>query len=69
MTVYHRSYSIMFLSQFMLNVFSHSYHLDVSISNFRFFVILCKFKKKLMFANSREPDQTSRFEASDLVLH
>ena len=59
----------MLLNPFMLNVFSNPYHLDVSISNFRVFVILCKFKKKLMFANSREPDQTPRFEASDLFLH
>ena len=26
-------------------------------------------KKKLLFANSEEPDQTPRFAAADLVLH
>ena len=57
----------------MLNVFSHPYQLDESISKFRvigwyFFSFLFKFKKKTQ-ANSREPDQTPHFEASDLVLH
>ena len=33
------------------------------------FLFIVKFKKKLLFANSGEPDQTLRFAASDLVLH
>ena len=28
-----------------------------------------KFKRKLLFVNSGEPDQTLHFAASDLVLH
>ena len=57
----------------MPNGFSHLYQLDEFISNFRvlgwYFSVLFKFKKKLLFANSGEPDQTPRFVASDLVLH
>ena len=59
----------------MPNVFSHPYQLDEPILNFRvagwYFSFLFKFqkKKKLLRANSREPDQTPRFAASDLVLH
>ena len=57
----------------MPNVFSHPYQLDESISNVRFaglyFSSLFNFLKKLMFANSREPDQTPRFAASDMVVH
>ena len=34
-----------------------------------FFSILFKSLKKFLFANSGEPDQTSRFVASDLRLH
>ena len=34
-----------------------------------FFSFLFKFLKKLLFANSGEPDQTPRFVASDLALH
>ena len=57
----------------MPNVFSHSYQLDESISNFRvvglYFSCLLKFEKELLIANSEEPDQTPRFAASDQVLH
>ena len=34
-----------------------------------YFSFLIKSLKKLLFANSGEPDQTPRFAASDLVLH
>ena len=58
----------------MPNVFSHPYQLDESISNFRVvrwlvFSFLFKFQKKLLSANSGEPDQTPHFAASDLFLH
>ena len=33
------------------------------------FFIYIQILKKLLFANSGEPDQTPRFAASDLVLH
>ena len=48
---------------FMPIVFSHPYHLDVSISNFRvivwyvYFSFLFKFLKNFLFATSGEPDQ------------
>ena len=32
-------------------------------------LLFFKFKKKLLYENSGEPDQTLRFAASDLVLH
>ena len=53
----------------MLNVFSHPYQLDQSISNFRvvdgwYYTFLFKFKR-----NRRELDQTPHFAVSDLVLH
>ena len=57
----------------MPNVFSHPYQLDEFISNFRvvgwYFSFLYKFKKKLRFANSGDPDQTPHFAASGLFLH
>ena len=57
----------------MPNVFSHNYSLDESISNFRvvgwYFSFLFNFNKKLLQANSGEPDQTPLFAASDLFLH
>ena len=34
-----------------------------------YFEFLFKPLKKLLFANSGEPDQTPRFAASDLVMH
>ena len=56
----------------MLNVFSHPYQLDESISNFRvvgwYFSFLFKFQKKLLLTNSGKPDQTPNFATSDLVL-
>ena len=56
----------------MPNVFSHPYQLDESISNFRvvgwLFSFLFRFKRKRMFANSGEPDQTPRFAAPYHVL-
>ena len=57
----------------MLNVFSHPYQLDESISNFRvvgwYFSFLFNHLKISLFAKSREPGQTPPFVASDLVLH
>ena len=57
----------------MPNGISPSYQLDQSISflgllvgNFSF---LFKFLKKLLFVNSRKPDQTQRSTLSDLVMH
>ena len=56
----------------MLNENFHRYQLDESISNFRvvgrYFSILFKFQKKLLFANSGEPDQMPRFATSDLLF-
>ena len=57
----------------MLNVCPHPYQLDESISSFRvagcYFSFLLKFYKKLLQANSGEPDHTLHFAPSDLVLH
>ena len=57
----------------MPNGIPHSFQLDQSISYFRvfgwYFPFLFKFQKKLLFANSRETDQTPRYVASDLVLY
>ena len=62
-----------YFNPFMPKIFSHHYQLDESIFNFRvvgwYFSFLLKSEKKLLFANSGEPDQTPRFAASDLVLH
>ena len=62
-----------FINPFKLNVISHCYQLDESISNFWvddwYFSFLFIFQLKLLFANSGEPDQTPHFAAFDLVLH
>ena len=66
-------YGMWSLNPLMPNVFSHPIQLDQFISNFWvvgwYFPFSFKLKKKILYANSREPDQTPRFAASDLVLH
>ena len=56
----------------MPNVFSQPYQLNEFISNFRvvggIFAFLFSFKNIILSTNCEEPDQTSRFATSDLVL-
>ena len=55
---------------FMPKGISHRYQLGQSLSVLRdvrwYFSFLFKFKKKIMQANSRDPDQMPHSEASDL---